>query len=105
MKDLMIKHICANAAFHMMIYRGLEINRDSWICGVKRNSQVFLLNEIQVLNSNYKKHLIKLLAHIPLILHEKISPATTSSERPQLGKPRAAFSWGQNIGQEIPLPF
>lgn len=76
-KDLMIKYICANTASHIMVFWGLEIDRDSWICHVKRNGQVFLLNGSQILNPNYKKHLSKLPAYIPWILYEKISATTT----------------------------
>lgn len=44
----MIKHICGNTASHMMDYWGLGVDRDSWICGVKKEQPyIFYTLELQ----------------------------------------------------------
>lgn len=99
-KETMIKHICGKTASQMMDYWGLEIDRDSWICGVKRSSHIFLHTGIEVLNLNYKILLTKSSAHTPWTLREKSRATTTSSPRPH-----AVFPWERTVGRVMPLPF
>lgn len=93
MKELLIKDICGNTASHMIDYWGLEIDSDSWICVVKRNSHIFLHTGTEVLNLNYKIILTKSSAHIPWILCKKTRATNTSSQRPKLSELHAGVLW------------
>lgn len=94
-KELMIKHICGKTASNMMDYWGLEI--DSLMNLWCKKEQPYIFTHW---NWSFKPKLQILLtkssAHIPWILREKRKATNTSSQGPQLNKPHAAFSWGEN---------